>query len=383
MRRHLQLAAALALAAAAACSSSPPPSTPPNPSAWPVAADQYEGAAGDGGPATASTITVGERQVRTLFPDGDVDYVKVALTGGVAYELTANRLSANADVTLALLDTDGSTQLAFNDDYLDADARLLFTAPTSATYYLRVESFQAYNTGHPVGLAGYTLGAHLFVDADGDGWSSSYDCKDGDPSIHPTALEVTADGVDQDCDGMDAPDPAVADRAEPDDTPATARVMAVAAGNPWEYIFTASLTTSMARTIHLASEVDWFQLTVPARAAYDLAFRSAGTQGNVQLTVYDADATTVLRAPGSLDYRLANPTAAARTCFLKYSVTSGTSFYVPFAIPVGVDQDGDGAYTQDRDGARDCNDADATVHPGATEAASDTVDRNCNGVIGL
>ncbi len=38
------------------------------------------------------------------------------------------------------------------------------------------------------------------VDADGDGWSTAYDCDDASPDIHPNAAEV-CDGVDQDCDG--------------------------------------------------------------------------------------------------------------------------------------------------------------------------------------
>jgi hypothetical protein len=44
------------------------------------------------------------------------------------------------------------------------------------------------------------------VDADGDGYLSDVDCDDGDPSVYPGshAAEVPGDGVDQDCDGLDA-----------------------------------------------------------------------------------------------------------------------------------------------------------------------------------
>jgi hypothetical protein len=41
-------------------------------------------------------------------------------------------------------------------------------------------------------------------DADRDGSSIDVDCDDGDPSIHPGAVEVCGDGVDQDCAGGDA-----------------------------------------------------------------------------------------------------------------------------------------------------------------------------------
>lgn len=41
-------------------------------------------------------------------------------------------------------------------------------------------------------------------DLDFDGWSSAEgDCADLDPSIHPSADDPIADGVDQDCDGID------------------------------------------------------------------------------------------------------------------------------------------------------------------------------------
>src|SRR5690606_2820268 len=43
------------------------------------------------------------------------------------------------------------------------------------------------------------------VDMDGDGAVASVDCDDMDPSIHPGAVEVCEDGIDQNCDGIDLP----------------------------------------------------------------------------------------------------------------------------------------------------------------------------------
>ncbi len=60
----------------------------------------------------------------------------------------------------------------------------------------------------------------MSVDADGDGSDATVDCNDMSDAVHPGAMEVCADGIDADCDGidpacttprMDGPDPLVDD----------------------------------------------------------------------------------------------------------------------------------------------------------------------------
>src|SRR5690606_20550467 len=56
------------------------------------------------------------------------------------------------------------------------------------------------------GVALATL--HRVTDADGDGYSSRFgggDCDDHDDRIHPAALDVPGNGVDEDCSGADTP----------------------------------------------------------------------------------------------------------------------------------------------------------------------------------
>ena len=43
----------------------------------------------------------------------------------------------------------------------------------------------------------------LSHDMDADGWLDDQDCDDADPSVHPFAIELPLDGVDQNCDGLD------------------------------------------------------------------------------------------------------------------------------------------------------------------------------------
>jgi hypothetical protein len=44
-------------------------------------------------------------------------------------------------------------------------------------------------------------------DQDGDGFRADTDCDDEDPTIHPGAVEVCGDGIDQSCSGADMPCP--------------------------------------------------------------------------------------------------------------------------------------------------------------------------------
>ncbi|HKP95695.1 MAG TPA: sulfatase-like hydrolase/transferase, partial [Fibrobacteria bacterium] len=48
------------------------------------------------------------------------------------------------------------------------------------------------------------LPARCRVDGDGDGFLPGADCDDGDPRSHPGARDLPGNGVDEDCDGLDA-----------------------------------------------------------------------------------------------------------------------------------------------------------------------------------
>lgn len=372
----LLLALVPGFALLSACSSGgdsaavPPPTVP----TYPVAADSYEGSGGDDSPATASTITVGESQNRTIWPAADNDYVKVALTAGTTYEFSANRLCVTCDTRIFLYDTDGTSLLVENDDYIGYDSAVQFTPATDGTYYIMVRAFDQND-----GVVSFTLSAHTFTDGDSDSYSAYHDCNDSDATIYPWASEVEGDGISQSCSGTDQLAANTADPFEDDDSPATAKAMYMTDIYAWEIQLQQATYAQNHRTIHAPGQKDYFSVTLaPKEGAYvDLAWSPTSS---VTLTAYDSNGTDALGTDDSW-YFLENTTNANKTFYVSYEAQNGTStfWYVPALYSAGVDSDGDTYYSRDWDSNRDCNDGDATIYPGATETADDTIDSNCDG----
>lgn len=368
MKNTLRLALSCALATMlAACGSDDVASKPaPTPAAvYPSAADSLDASGNTNATATgANLIQLNQNYALSIFPQGDIDYVKVTLTAGTAYEFSVNKLCATCDSYLYLYDTDGTTVIDDQDDNVSLDSAIQFTPTVSGTYFLRVEAYD-----ESYGVLSYQLNAHPYIDVDGDNYSSFYDCNDNNNTIYPEANEVAGDGIDQDCSGTDQPSAITADSFESDDTAAQAKTgIAVVDYNAYEarYVFRL-LSDSNAHSIHSATDADWIKVVVPAHRAYETDFFSYGT---VNLNTYEADGTTLVAG------KLTNTTASPKTYLLHFSGDDG-SLYLPYLTDLGADKDGDGFYSQDWDEDRDCNDNNAAINPDAAEIPSDHIDQDC------
>jgi hypothetical protein len=156
------------------------------------------------------------------------------------------------------------------------------------------------------------------VDDDGDGFASDVDCDDTDAAINPDATEL-CDGVDNDCDGTV-------------DGPASADVTTWYRDGDGDGYGDSALTMAActAPTGYVATDTD----------------------------CDDRDATIYPGAPDSPGDGIDSDCDG----------TDGPA----------TDADGDG-YDDTAFGGTDCDDGDATIYPGATETCGDGIDQDCDG----
>ena len=93
----------------------------------------------------AKLITVAEEpQTRNFHTSGDEDYVKFVGEQTYTYTIETLKINTYNDTVLTLYDTDGTSQLAYNDDDLVDPSNAPFSriddwyCETAGTYYIRV-----------------------------------------------------------------------------------------------------------------------------------------------------------------------------------------------------------------------------------------------------
>jgi len=262
-------------------------------------------------------------------------------------------------------------------------------------------------------------------DADGDGYATELggagtDCDDTDAGVNPGAKDVPCDGTDQDCSGADATDclPGVDDLVFGD------LVICELLTNPsmvsdsvgeWFEVYNAygaeidlegllvrddgtdsftvvgSLTVAADERLVFGNEDD---STLNGGAAVDYQYSGFSFSGDSDEVVlensagvldevaYDGGATfpDPVGASMSLEPTMLDATSndeGANWCEATSAFGDGdlgTPGSENDSCLAGVDADGDGY-----DALSDCDDSDATVHPGASETYYDGTDQDCDG----
>ena len=106
------------------------------------APDTYEP---DDSASQATTITVnGSAQTHNFYVAGDNDWAKFWAANGRSYVIDTFNLGGFSDTLLFLYDTDGTTLIAYNDDYGGGlGSRISWTAPADGYYYIRVRHYSS------------------------------------------------------------------------------------------------------------------------------------------------------------------------------------------------------------------------------------------------
>ena len=225
----------------------------------------------------------------------------------------------------------------------------------------------------------------IFIpDEDGDGYRDAAlggdDCDDTDPDIHPCALEICENGIDEDCSGSDRLCEGIQE-AEPNDLPESSQDVG--------YVEIASISGNVCLTgndgFFYTGDRDYYIFHTPARwrdAVLNVTLGWPGS-GNFDIWLYQADGVT----PVAYKTTISNPET------LLVTLISDTDYVIMIAGWSGdpgdymldlsfggcPDNDGDG-YTDEACGGTDCDDSDSLTYPDADEIC-DGIDNNCNGIV--
>jgi len=98
----------------------------------------------DGVPS-ATPAALGDTVVGAINPTGDIDYFAFDLPAGtdVLLDVDASQFGSSLDPILVLIDRDGNTQLAYNDDDDGLDSRLHYIVPATGRYFAAIVDYSS------------------------------------------------------------------------------------------------------------------------------------------------------------------------------------------------------------------------------------------------
>jgi hypothetical protein len=128
---------------------------------------------------TADAVSLGDEATGAIDPIGDWDWFVFAATAGqvVEIDVDAYMVGSDLDPYIYLYDTDGTTQLAYNDDWDGLDSHLEYTIQADGNYYLALREYSDGSEGGPTYT--YTMSFSELLPGVGDPvteFASGFDC---------------------------------------------------------------------------------------------------------------------------------------------------------------------------------------------------------------
>lgn len=133
------------------------PTATDTPTPAPCQADAFEPDLTCG--AAAAITTNGLQQIRNLCPVGDEDWAKFTATAGITYTVATSNTGVDADTVLAVYNQCNQPPASTSDPAFGNGAQLVFQAPTTGTYYVRVKHHNAtygQNASYQLSVTGAT-----------------------------------------------------------------------------------------------------------------------------------------------------------------------------------------------------------------------------------
>ncbi len=223
-------------------------------------------------------------------------------------------------------------------------------------------------------------GLTLYADDDADGWAVCEECDDTDADVRPDAEEITGDGIDQDCDGVE---PCFVDADDDGYVPSDPAVMVGTVGCTEAGEATGTAPGGDCDDVDASEHPGAAEVTADGVDQDCDGFELCYVDGDTDGYLRDDPPTTL-----SADIRCQGPGEALAgreggDCDDADAAIHPDAEETDCTDPVDYNCDGVTLYTDgDLDGFAacvDCADSDPSVFPGASEGTGDGVDQDCDG----
>ncbi|TVZ59433.1 putative secreted protein (Por secretion system target) [Flavobacteriaceae bacterium MAR_2010_105] len=216
----------------------------------------------------------------------------------------------------------------------------------------------------------------------------STDCNDGDPSINPGATDIVANGIDENCDGM-------FQWYQDNDVDGYGSSVVVQSSNSSPGVGESNVSTDCndgdpsinpGATDIVANGIDencdgifqWYQDNDGDGYGTTVVVQSSNSspgagESNVSTDCNDGDASI---NPGATDIVANGIDEDCDGMFQWYQDNDGDGYGSAVVVQSSNSSPGAG----ESNVSTDCNDGDASIHPGATDIVANGIDENCDGM---